>query len=177
LTAVFHGLPQLPYSNLRIHFREGQRAPLVAPSACRTFATRRGLTPWNAPLAAATSSPEFRVSKGIGSGESCPDGATPPFGPSAVGGTLNSQAGSYATFYLHLTRGDSEQELTSYSATLPPGLTGKIAGIPYCPDAAIEAARQRTGREEEVHPSCPAASLIGHTVSGYGAGSTLAYAT
>src|SRR4029077_1327262 len=137
LTAVFHGLPQLPYSNLRIHFREGQRAPLVAPSACRTFATRRGLTPWNAPLAAATSSPEFRVSKGIGSGESCPDGATPPFGPSAVGGTLNSQAGSYASFYLHPTRGASEQALPAYSPTPAPRFSGEIACIYYCPDAAI----------------------------------------
>jgi hypothetical protein len=176
LTATFDDLPQLPYSNLKLHFREGQRAPLVTPSACGTFATEVALTPWNDPSATALSSPQFQIAKGIGAGEACPSGATPPFTPGAVGGTLNGNAGSYTPFYLHLTRADSEQEFTSYSATLPPGLTGKIAGIPYCPDAAIEAAKRKTGREEERHPSCPAASRIGRTVSGYGASQVLAYA-
>jgi hypothetical protein len=89
---------------------------------------------------------------------------------------LNSQAGSYSALYLHLTRTDAEQEFTSYSAALPPGLLGRIAGIPYCPEAAIEAAKLRSGVEEELAPSCPAASQIGHTFSGYGVGSVLAYA-
>lgn len=176
LVATFDDLPQLPYSNLKLHFREGQRAPLITPSACGTFATEVDLTPWNDPARSVHSSPRFKIEKGIGAGDACPTGATPPFSPGAVGGTLNSNAGSYTPFYLHLTRADSEQELTSYSATLPPGLTGKIAGIPYCPDAALEAAKRNSGREEERHPSCPAASEIGHTVSGYGASSVLAYA-
>ena len=66
--------------------------------------------------------------------------ATAPFAPRANGGTLNRNAGSYTPFYLHLTRTDADQEITSYSAQLPPGLLGKIAGIPFCPDAAIAAA-------------------------------------
>jgi hypothetical protein len=53
---------------------------------------------------------------------------------------------------------------------------GKVAGIPYCPDSAIEAARRNSGVAERDHPSCPAASLIGRTFSGYGVGSVLAYA-
>jgi hypothetical protein len=176
VTATFDDLPQLPYSNLKLHFREGQRAPLVTPSACGSFATAVALTPWNNPGAVARSSPEFAIAKGIGAGEACPSGARPPFAPGSVGGSLSGGAGSYTPFYLRLTRADSEQELTSYSATLPPGLTGKIAGIPYCPDAAIGAAKLKTGREEERHPSCPAASEIGHTISGYGASAVLAYA-
>jgi len=56
------------------------------------------------------------------------------------------------------------------------GLLGKIAGVHYCSEAAIEAARQRSGVEERDQPSCPAASLIGRTYSGYGVGSVLAYA-
>src|SRR4029077_17643135 len=59
---------------------------------------------------------------------------------------------------------------------LPPGLLGKIAGIPYCPDADIEAARHESGTAESEHPSCPAASQIGHTLAGYGLGGVLAYA-
>jgi hypothetical protein len=176
LTASFEELPQLPYANLKIHFREGQRAPLVTPSACGGFATAVDLTPWNDPAAVSHSAPEFAIAKGIGAGEACPTGALPPFAPGSVGGSLSGGAGSYTPFLLRLTRADSEQELTSYSATLPPGLTGKIAGIPYCPEAAIAAAKSKSGREEERHPSCPAASQIGHTVSGYGASAVLAYA-
>lgn len=176
LIATFDQLPQLPYSNLKLRFREGQRAPLVTPSACGSFATEVALTPWNDPGFTARSSPSFEIAKGLGPGESCPGGGAPPFAPGAVGGTLNGNAGSYTPFYLHLTRSDSEQEFTSYSATLPPGLTGRIAGIPYCPDAAIAAAARKSGREEERRPSCPAASEIGRTVSGYGASQVLAYA-
>lgn len=175
LTAIFDRLPQLPYSNLKMHFREGQRAPLIEPAACGSFTSQIDLTPWNDPNGHAPSASGFQVSKGIGPGGACPAG-TPPFAPQATGGTLNGNSGSYTPFYLHLTRTDAEQEITSYSAVLPKGLTGRLAGIPFCPDAAIEAAKRRTGAEEELHPSCPAASEVGHTTAGYGVGSVLAYA-
>ena len=175
LTAVFERLPQLPYSNLKIHFREGQRAPLITPAACGSFTTKIDLSPWNDPNAHALASSPFSLDKGIGPNGACPSG-TPPFAPGASGGTLNSNSGSYTPFYLHLTRTDAEQEITSYSASLPKGLTGRLAGIPFCPDAAIEAAKSRTGTEEEEHPSCPSASLVGHTTAGYGVGPVLAYA-
>ena len=116
----------------------------------------------------------FQLSKGIGGGE-CPNGIA-PFAPTSQAGTLNRQAGSYTSFYLQLDRGDADQEFTSYSSDLPPGLLGKIAGIPYCPESAIAAAKLKSGLEEAEHPSCPSASKIGHTVSGYGLGSDLAYA-
>ncbi len=175
LTGTFDRLPQLPYSNLKLHFREGQRAPLIAPSACGSFATQIDLSPWNDPAASAFSATPFQIDKGIGPGGACPTG-TPPFDPGASGGTLNGNSGAYTPFYLHLTRADDEQEIVSYSATLPKGLTGRLAGVPVCPDAAIEAAKSRTGTEEEASPSCPADSQIGRTFTGYGVGSVLAYA-
>ena len=39
-TATFDGLPQLPYSSLNIHFREGQRSPLATPADLRAYADR-----------------------------------------------------------------------------------------------------------------------------------------
>ncbi len=174
LTAVFDKLPQLPYSDLSIHFREGQRSPLATPAACGSFSTEADLTAWRDASLAKHSSLPLSITAGVGGGP-CPSGLA-PFAPQAKGGTLNSNAGSYTPFYLHLTRQDTEQEIVSYSAQLPPGLLGKIAGVPYCSDAAIEAARANSGVAERDHPSCPAASLIGHTTSGYGLGSVLAYA-
>jgi len=174
LTATFDRLPQLPYSDLEIRFREGQRSPLATPASCGPIATQANLTPWDDPgLVQSTSLPDH-IDAGVGGGP-CPSGLA-PFAPLAKGGTLNSRAGAYTPFYLHLSRQVTEQEMVSYSASFPPGLLGKIAGIPYCSDAAIEAARTRSGVAERDAPSCPAASLIGHTYSGYGVGSVLAYA-
>jgi hypothetical protein len=175
LVATFDNLPQLPYTNLEVHFREGQRSPLVTPTGCGTYLTHEALTPWLGTLGGYETDAVSEIEAGIGGGP-CPSAATPPFTPQATAGTLNPNAGSYTPFYLHLTRTDTEQEITSYSTRLAPGLLGKIAGIPYCPEAAIAAAKQETGVEELEHPSCPAASEIGHTTSGYGVGSTLAYA-
>jgi hypothetical protein len=174
LTATFEDLPQLPYSDLHLHFREGQRSPLATPAACGPISTEADFTPWRDPSLVKHASLPATIAAGFGGGP-CPSGLA-PFAPQAKGGTLNSRAGAYSPFYLHLTRNVTEQEITSYSATFPPGLLGKIAGIPYCPDADIEAARHSSGVAERDRPSCPAASLIGHTYSGYGVGSVLAYA-
>lgn len=179
ITALFEGLPQLPYTNLKVHFREGQRAPLATPAACGGYLTDIELTPWQDEAAIAPvvehQDFEFHVTQGVGGGP-CPAGGPAPFAPGAANGSQNSQAGAYSPFFLHLTRSDTEAEITRYSALLPPGLLGKIAGVPYCPDADIEAARRETGAAELEHPSCPAASQIGHTLAGYGLGGVLAYA-
>jgi hypothetical protein len=174
LTATFDRLPQLPYSELTIDFREGQRSPLATPPSCGSISTEADLTPWRDPGLIRHSSLPAQISAGTGGGP-CPSG-TPPFAPKVQGGSINSQAGAYSPFYLHLTRTDPEQEITSYSATFPPGLLGKLAGVPYCPDAAIAAAVTRSGVAERDQPSCPAASQIGHTSAGYGVGGVLTYA-
>jgi hypothetical protein len=174
LTADFNGLPQIPYARLDVFFREGQRAPLVNPDSCGQYTSQIALTPWLGALGERQESSGFSLGHGIG-GAPCPSGPV-PFNPQAVAGTLNQNAGSYTPFHLHLTRTDAEQEITSYSATFPKGLLGKIAGIPYCPEQDIALAKQKTGTEELEHPSCPAASQIGTTYTGYGVGSVLAYA-
>jgi hypothetical protein len=175
LTAIFKELPQFPYSHLHIFFREGQRAPLASPSSCGNYPIQTELTPWLNPNLRLHHSSEFTISSGVGGGP-CPGSGLPPFSPGASDGSLNANAGSYSPYYLHLTRQDTEQEITLYSALLPPGLTGKIAGVPFCSNADIEAARVKSGIEELEHPSCPAASEIGHTISGYGLGNVLDYA-
>ena len=174
LVATFDGLPQLPYSDLRIHFREGQRSPLTTPSACSAFTTGIDLTPWSTAAAAVHVDAPTPIEIGV-EGTPCPVGL-PAFGPAAQAGSINSHASSFSPFYIHLTRKDTEQEFTSYSTVLPPGLLGRVAGIPYCSEEAIEAARRRGGFEELESPSCPPSTEIGHTVSGYGVGPALNFA-
>ena len=174
LTATFEGLPQLPYTDLELNFRSGQRAPLITPSSCGAATTQIALTPWSGPGALHTTT-DSQILTGLGGGP-CPSGATPPFNPGVYAGGVNSNVNSYTPYFVDLTRRDSEQEITSYSLVLPAGITGKLAGIPFCPDADIEAARRDSGTAETAHPSCPAASQVGHTLSGYGVGSALTYA-
>jgi hypothetical protein len=174
LTGVFENLPQLPYTDLDVSFRSGQRAPLITPSACGPAVTEIEMAPWRG---GASDGESFAspITAGIDGG-ACPSGATPPFSPDAVTGGVNSNVGSYTPYFVHLSRKDTEQEITSYSLVLPKGITGKLAGIPFCPDAAIEAARDRQGFAETASPSCPAASQVGRTLTGYGIGSALSYA-
>jgi hypothetical protein len=174
LVTTFDGLPQLPYSSFNVHFRDGQRTPLATPATCGSYSSEVLLSPWLEPASQAVFPSAMELETGIGGG-ACPTGI-PPFHPRSTAGTMNRSAGAYTPYYLHITRTDAEQEITSYSATLPPGLLGKLRGLPYCPEAAIEEAKRNSGFGELRNPSCPAASSIGHTVSGYGLSSVLAYA-
>jgi hypothetical protein len=172
LTAHLDGLTQLPYSELKLEFRAGQRAALASPPVCGPAPTQIELTSWSG-ASSRPSETESPLEAGI-EGEPCPIG-TPPFHPQASAGGINSNANSYTPYFIHLSRTDAEQEITSYSLVLPAGITAKLAGIPFCPDAAIAGARQSDGFAEANHPSCPRASQVGRTISGYGVGAALAY--
>jgi len=174
LTAIFDDLPQLPYDELEAVLRSGQRAPLISPPACGKHFTRIDLSPWTDGLPVTHTEVNTDIGAGIGAGP-CPSG-TPPFTPGAIAGGLNSNVGSYTPYFVHLSREDTEQEITSYSLVLPKGVTGKLAGIPFCSDAVIAAARERRGAAESADPSCPAASQVGRTLTGYGVGPALTYA-
>lgn len=180
ITTTFENLPQLPFTNFRLHLREGGRAPLVSSSSCGPEVTTARLTPWSAssPDEAAEVQSTVLVTHGVGGGP-CPSGGLPPFHPGLLAGTLNNAAGQYSPFYLRLLRSDEEQEITHFSIKLPPGVVGKLAGIPFCSDLSIAAAKARErlggGREEQSSPSCPAASEVGRTLVGSGVGSVLTY--
>jgi hypothetical protein len=174
LTATFDGLPQLPYTDLSLTFRSGQRSFLVTPPSCGTATSVVDLLPWAGPLSVHATT-DSQILSGIGGGP-CPSGA-PPFQPGVNAGGVNSNVNAYTPYFVHISRKDDEQELTSYSLVLPKGITGKLAGIPFCPEAAIAAARVNRGTLETANPSCPKASEVGHTLSGYGVGNALTYAT
>jgi len=175
LTATFDQLPRLLYTHFTLSLREGQRAALVSPPLCGSYATGLALASWAEPQSFVPDSSSFRISRGEGGGP-CPTGGLAPFHPGLLAGSLNPTPRAHTPFYLRMTRTDGEQEITSYSATLPPGLLAKLAGTSECPDGAIAAAAGRSGAAEQAEPSCPASSQIGRTMAGYGLGGTLAWA-
>jgi hypothetical protein len=174
LTTVVDNIPQLPFSSFHLHFREGGRSPLSSPPACGVYTAEADLVPWADPGKVVTTTSSFKVTSGT-SGGACPSGGKPPFKPGLFAGTLNNAAGQYSPFNLRLTRNDGEQEFTNFSIKLPPGVIGKLAGIPFCPDEAIAAAKSRSGAAELASPSCPGGSEIGRTLVGAGVGSALTY--
>jgi hypothetical protein len=179
LTTEVDNIPQLPFSHLQLEFRSGQRSPLITPPACGTYAVKAELYPYSEPNTPIERESAFQITSGP-EGLGCPSGGTPPFHPGLEAGTVNNAAGTYSPFYTHITRKDSEQEITHFSIKLPPGLSGKLVGVSQCPEADIAAAKAREheggGEEELEHPSCPASSEVGHTTVGTGVGNVLAYA-
>jgi hypothetical protein len=177
LITTFEGLPPLPYSDLRLHFREGPRAPLVTPPACGEYTTTARLYPASEPDTPYTVTAPFNVERGS-EGGACPSGAL-PFNPSFEAGAINNNAGAYSPFGMLLTRRDGDQDLTKFSSVLPPGVVGRLAGTAQCPVSAIAQARSRQGehggQEEKENPSCPASSQIGHVLAGAGVGAVLTY--
>ena len=177
LITTFEGLPPLPYSDVKLHFREGARSPLIAPPACGTYTTTAKLYPFSAPNDPITKTASMQIEKGVDGG-ACPQGAL-PFNPGFEAGTLNNAAGAHSPLYMRLTRKDGDQDLTKISTTLPPGLLASLVGVAKCSDEAIAQAASRTGphggAEEQASPSCPASSEIGRTDTGAGVGGALLY--
>jgi hypothetical protein len=178
LTTEVDDVPQLPFSHFELSFRQGQRSPLITPPTCGTYTVGADMSPWARPEESVHRESSFQITTGP-EGQGCPNG-TPPFHPNLEAGTTNNSAGSYSPFYTRISRKDSEQEITHFSIKLPPGLSGKLAGIAKCSNADIAAAKAREveggGQVEEEHPSCPANSEVGHTTVGTGVGNVLAYA-
>jgi hypothetical protein len=173
IVTTVQDLPPYPLEAVKVHLRSGPRAPLITPPTCGSYGTEVILTPSSgaAPL---TTTSSFQVSSGPG-GSPCPQG-TPPFDPGFEAGSENSAAGAFTPFAMRLTRQDGDQDLTKFSATLPPGLVGKLAGLGRCPDGAIEAAKAKTGRAEQASPSCPSSSRVGSVLAGAGVGTALTWA-
>jgi hypothetical protein len=174
LLSTFDDIPQVPFSHLNFHFREGQRAPLISPSTCGTHTTEARFTPWARPTETVLRTAEFQITGGVDDGP-CPPGGVPPFQPGFQAGSLNNNAASYSPFHMRLTRRDGDQDMTKFSATLPPGVLGKLAGVDECSEAQIALAKTKSGRAELLSPSCPANSRIGGTLAGAGVGSSLTY--
>ncbi len=180
ITTTFEGLPPIPFSSFKLHFREGARAPLATPQSCGEYKTVAKFTPFSASsdAEAIERTGSFQIEHGADGG-ACPSGGLPPFHPGLIAGSINNAAGRFSPFNVRLFRTDAEQEINRFSIKLPPGIVAKLAGVPFCPEASIAAAIARTGihgGEEEINsPSCPAASEIGHSLAGSGVGSALAY--
>jgi hypothetical protein len=174
LTTTFGEIPQLPFSHFHLHFREGQRAPLITPAVCGNYELQADLFPY-----ARGGAPVHRTAN-LSVSTNCASSATILKNqPGFAAGTTNPTAGAFSPFVLNLTRPDGSQRFSAISATLPEGLLGQLKGIPYCSDAQIAQAASRSGEMqgalESSAPSCPSASDVGTVTVASGAGNEPLY--
>jgi hypothetical protein len=191
LTTRFEEAPELPIEDVELHLFSGARAPLITPPTCGEVnsegkegphVTSSALTPWSTPEGEdAHPSDSFQLT-GAPGGAPCPTTASAaPNSPSFSAGTEDPKAGAYSPFVLKLSREDGSQRLTGFDLTLPPGLTGKLAGKSVCSEAQIAQATSRGNPNEGVlelaSPSCPSSSEVGTVIAGAGAGPNPLYIT
>jgi hypothetical protein len=160
LTTTFDGTPQVPFTSFRLEFDPGARAVLSSPPTCGPSRTTTVMTPWSG-NPAATPNDEFTLTSAPGGGACAKTMAARPFAPGFSLAPQGNRAGAFSPQAIRITRPDGQQELKGAEITLAPGMTGKLAGIPYCPEAALTAAAAGAGKAEAASPSCPAASLVG----------------
>jgi hypothetical protein len=176
LTVSFEQNPQLPFEELELHLFPGSRGALKTPPTCGTFTTTSTMVPWTAPEGE-TKHPadSFGIVAGAGNSPCPASQAAAPNQPSFAAGTTDPTAGAYSPFVLKVERGDGSQPIAGIETTLPKGLLGRLAGVPYCSDAALAASAINSGRAEQASPSCPPASQVGTVNVGAGAGPTPLY--
>jgi len=162
-------LPQVPFEVFDLHLFASDRGLMATPPRCAVYQTEAEFVPWNDRDAPQTLRPNFSITQGP-HGAACP-GTTRPFHPRLAAGTTTPVAGKHSNFILKLDRDDGDQYLGDLNFNMPPGLTGSLRGITYCPEGAITAAATRLGRAERALPSCPVSSQIGTTNVAAGPGS------
>lgn len=162
------GLPQVPFEEIRLSIG-GSKDVLTSPPVCSAEGTSR-FEPWARP--GTFVEPKSKVTlTSDPTGGGCPATlAERKFAPSYKANTDSTKAGAYSPFHVRIGRQDGEQELKVVDVTLPKGLTGKLAGIPYCPETAIDAAPGKSGNAERANPSCSGESYIGKVVTKSGTG-------
>jgi hypothetical protein len=176
LTVTFTENPQLPVSSFKVKLFGGPRAAFRTPSTCGTYTTTSVQAPWSGNPPAHTEN-SFQVTRGANGRPCVATEAQMPNQPGFDAGTATPLAATYSPFFMRLTRNDGEQQMKALDLTLPPGVTGKLAGVATCTDAAIAAAKSKSGATELASPSCSAGSEIGKVEAGAGAGPYPYYTT
>ncbi len=157
ITSTFDETPQLPFSNLKVHFFGGPRAEFATPPNCGIYTTSSELAPWSIESTELPATPfdNYVID------EDCAIG----FAPAFTGGSTNLQAGAYTTFQASFERQDSDQELGGAEVNLPPGMLANITSVTQCGEAELQAEK-----EDASTGGCPANSQVGSVESGAGPG-------
>jgi hypothetical protein len=151
LTAVFSGLPQVPFEEIYVKFNGGPRAPLANPLSCGVAEPSARIAPYTGQSPTSAKAHGFVVEGG-----GCP---APGFAlVQSIAPQSPAQVGAYSPFTLDIARGDGQQYPSQIQTTLPPGLLGAIPTVTLC------------GEPQASQGSCSPVSQIGTVSVAAGAG-------
>ncbi len=169
LTTTIAETPQVPFTSFKLAFNGGPRAVLSSPPICASSAAAT-MTPWSGNPPATPKAP-ITLTAAPGGGSCAKTLGERPFAPAFSAKPKGTKAGAYSPLSLQIARNDGQQELKGVDITFAPGMTGKLAGIPYCPASALAAAAANGGAAEQAKSSCPPNSLVGSATVAAGTGS------
>jgi hypothetical protein len=169
LTTTISNTPQSQVEEFVVKLDGGPRAAVSSPPTCGPNPSGAVMTPWSG-NASATPSDSFSMSTAPGGGGCAKTMAERPFAPGFGAAPESAKAGAFSPLAVTISRPDGQQELKGTDITLPPGMVGKLAGIPYCPESALAAAATRAGAAEKESSSCPAESQVGTATVAAGTG-------
>jgi hypothetical protein len=143
LTATFANNPELPFSDLQLDFKGGDRGLLALPQACGNPGWGSTFTPWSAAHGGGGQpvgdGGAFNIDARCGLG----------FSPTLAAGMDSRTARGSGTFSFQFIRPEGQQYARGLTAQLPQGLLASVKDFPLCATAAADAG------------NCPAASKIG----------------
>ncbi len=170
LTAVVPENPQATFRHFRLHFNGGDNGVLTSASTCGTNTTTTEFTPWSENADQNKPTTETTLTSVPGGGN-CPKSlGERKFSPSFSAATESTAAAQFSPLKIHIGRNDGEQELKAVNITLPKGLIGRLAGIPYCGEAELAAAAASSGKAQQAKASCSSESAVGTATTTAGTG-------
>ena len=138
LTATFDNNPRLPFDDLKVKLRGGDRGLLATGQRCGDVASNAVLSPWSGTDDVSTDTP-------LTLDGNCAFG----FAPKLKAGMSSAKARDTGTFSFSFSREDGEQWIDGLIAKLPDGLLASVKDVALCTDAQAAAG------------ACPAGSRIG----------------
>jgi hypothetical protein len=150
MTVKFEDAPQLPFSDLRLRLKGGDRGLLANPQGCAVAETTSEMTPWGEKEAAVAEPTSSFQPTGCSSSE--------PFSPGFLAQMSTPSAGGASPLTVLLTRHDGEQGLFGFKLQTPPGVLGMLSEVTPCPEPQAS------------NGTCPPESQVGHVTVAVGAG-------
>jgi hypothetical protein len=151
MTVRFKDTPQLPFTDLHLRLKGGERALLANPQGCSLAQTTSRLTPWGAPEVNTAEPTSWFWPTGCS--------ATEPFAPGFLAQMSTPSAGGASPLTVVVSRHDGEQDLSGFELKTPPGVLGLISQIAPCSES------------QAALGTCPPESQIGHVLVAVGSGS------
>ncbi len=143
--------PEVPFTQLNVSLRGGERAILTSTNTCGTSSGEAKLTAYANKSIVRTPTVE---------NTGCP--ATRPFNPVVeVAEGIPKTAGANSVSRIVFSRPDGDANLTGLNLSLPAGATGSLAAAPQCPLAQAQAG------------TCPESTRIGTIRNTVGNGNSL----